>query len=228
MFDTKDKDQLRGVLDAVQIPAFSIEVLDGDEFVLSGINETHSTVSGMKYDHVVDQNPREILSKEDARHVLGKYRECALTQRPTQYFEKLDMPNGEISWYTSLIPIKNSDDKTIRLIGNAVGFKAHKDTSLVGHMLDDLDYVSAESAIPIYKALELVRTRLEEPSTRPEDRRYFSAFRDLCQTALTGSNRLRSMFSYLRSENGKVPALLRDSALSKAIHRIDPDWKEDR
>lgn len=224
MFDTKEQSTLHSVLDAIQLPAFSIEVLSSNTFELSGINETHAAVSGMDCKAIIGARPADLLNAKDARAVAIKYNECAVTKKPLQYFEKLDMPHGEISWFTSLIPIMDRDENTVRLIGNAVGFKARDDAPLTGHVLNDLDYLSAESAIPIYKALELVRSRLDDTTTRPDDRRYFSAFRDLCQTALSGSNRLRSVFTYLRAENGKVPAFLKDSALSKAIQRIDPDW----
>ena len=168
MFDARNKDTLREVLDAVQLPAFAIDVVAADTFELSGINETHEAVSGMQYDKVIGLRP------------------CA-----------------EISWFTSLVPILNEDDETVRLIGNAVGFQTRDGMPLMGHVLNDLDYLSAESAIPIYKALELVRHRLDDASARSADRRYLSAFRDLCQTALSGSNRLRSVFTYLRAENVK-------------------------
>ena len=203
MFDARNKDTLREVLDAVQLPAFAIDVVAADTFELSGINETHEAVSGMQYDKVIGLRPCDILSTSDARNVISKYAECASKQTPLQYFETLNMPQAEISWFTSLVPILNEDDETVRLIGNAVGFQTRDGMPLMGHVLNDLDYLSAESAIPIYKALELVRHRLDDASARSADRRYLSAFRDLCQTALSGSNRLRSVFTYLRAENVK-------------------------
>ena len=218
MFSTADSGQLKETLEAIQIPAFAIDVGADGVFQVAGVNRINSSISGLHHEAVTGKDVRDLLPPSDARQVAERYRECIESGRPLQYAEELEMPSGHTSWLTSLIPVKSEDGTIRRLIGNSVGFRVDAKGHREDQMVDDLTYLSAISSISIYKVVQTIRDRLDGPDLTAKERRFYRAFSDLCQTALDASNQMRAQ---MQPEDGKradrARSLLRESALERAI-----------
>lgn len=220
MFQSRDLDELQLTLEAIQIPAFAIDVIGPDDFLIAGINKAHSAVAGLENDAIAGKRLKDVLSENDARSVAQRYQMCLRIGAPIQYNEVLDMPSGRTNWRTSLVPLHNADGEIGRLLGNSVGFRVGETGRMDETLIDELAYLSAISSMPLFQAIEAVRQRLSSDELSPEDQQFHRTFLSLCQTSIDASRRMRALAAYATKQGGDPGTLLSDSALADAIEDL--------
>lgn len=220
MFQSADLDELRLTLDSIQIPAFAVDVISPEDFRIAGINQAHGAVAGFDNHAVAGKRLTDILSVDDAETIAQRYQRCLCGGTPIQYNEILETPGGQTNWLTSLIPMRNADGEITRLLGNSVGFRVGKDGPDDETLIDEVAYLSAISAMPLFQAIEAVRQRLSSDDLRPEDRQFYRTFLSLCETSIDASRRVRALAAHAAKRGGDPGTLLNDSALADAIEDL--------
>ncbi|SHI98791.1 hypothetical protein SAMN04488012_1045 [Palleronia salina] len=144
MFTSDIPEVLSSLLDAFQVPMFVADCEVDDDanpvYRLIAINDCHARASQMDKTEVADRRIDELLSPEDARHVIAKYHDCVRSGQPSEYQETLTLNGSETQWYTTLIPAV-SDAGRKRVIGNAVLLK----TEDGARIFEDITYFSMQS-----------------------------------------------------------------------------------
>ena len=96
---------------------FLVDVVD-DGFRLSRINSSEEELTGFSNAEIRGKRPRDVLSEEDAEHVVSKYRECVERREPITYEEVLSLPAGTRVWQTRVTPVVR-DGEVTQLVGVA-------------------------------------------------------------------------------------------------------------
>lgn len=98
---------------------FLIDVIKGQRFKCVMFNPAEEKAVGLKSEQVSGKFVEEIFNKELADKLNNNYRNCCLKGIPISYEEALELPSGLVYFNTSLIPIKDPEGRTVRIIGIA-------------------------------------------------------------------------------------------------------------
>ncbi|MFB2919376.1 MULTISPECIES: PAS domain S-box protein [Aerosakkonema] len=105
---------------------FLINVLPDGQFIYQTMNPIHERATGISAAEIAGKTPAEALSPEVAAHVTERYRACLSAGVPIKYEETLALPGGTRIWRTTLIPIRDSTGKIVKLQGSAVDITEEK------------------------------------------------------------------------------------------------------
>jgi two-component system, sporulation sensor kinase E len=100
---------------------FLVDVHHDDEeptFRYERLSPSHEELSGLRTEAVRGQTPEEALGPEEGAAVAENYRRCVAAGESIQYEEEIEMPEGTLTWQTSLAPVV-VDGEVSRIVGIA-------------------------------------------------------------------------------------------------------------
>ncbi|MEM7553715.1 MAG: PAS domain S-box protein [Cyanobacteria bacterium P01_A01_bin.84] len=122
----KQKQFLQTVYDGADNPIFVIDVLDNDNFVYVNINISAQLVSGFSLDEIFSKTPEEVYGKKEGYKLYQKLAKCIEIGESFKYEECLTF-NSQITWWlTTLNPLKDTNGKVYRIIGNTINITERK------------------------------------------------------------------------------------------------------
>ncbi|MFK7943019.1 MAG: PAS domain-containing protein [Paracoccaceae bacterium] len=219
MFERASRDSLVETMDAFLIPVFMSERNADGHWISLGHNARLKEFSGLELADVMGKRHDAFLTPEDAAIADENHLKCAQGRKPVHTIVNARYPSGQILLAVSLIPVVSADGHVRRIVGNQVGMTL-KDGVGTSSLLDELTRLSAQSATTLFDALRAVELRSQSRDISPEEQRFLDVFHHLSGQALDYSLTLRNT---LRAEARPVEAeshLIRDSALSRAIHDL--------
>jgi PAS domain S-box-containing protein len=117
---------LRSIYEGITAGVFIFDVLEDGSFRYVGINPAYERMSGLLSQEVADKTPEQVLSPEDARAVITRYRACIIAKKRITYEEHLVIKGKETWWITNLSPLQNEDGRIYRLIGSCFNITKRK------------------------------------------------------------------------------------------------------
>jgi hypothetical protein len=224
MFHSKNLETLNETLDAFLIPVFCFDFHDDSPPTLSGLNQAHTQMTGMERDTNLGKMPGMMLSQPEADWVTQRYTECAVRKSSINYSEILDLPKGRFAWRTTLYPVLDENNEVFRVLGQAVGIQLDEPNEAGDRFVDEMTFLSAQTASPLHRAVDLLQRSLDTPDKRPpEDLRMLRVARDLCEEAIAASRSLRSVIDQLSRQPLPMHRLLNDGELSRVISDLEQD-----
>ncbi len=155
MFQASDIDALKSEIDSFKVPVFVAErATPSEEFRILALNETHEAATGMRNtDHAL-LRISEILPPDQARHVNSRYAQAIQMSAPFQYREELTMPDGLMTWDTTVRPVR-MDSGAERVLGHAICVRTLRTDTADLLAFEDVRYFSAEAAFQLSKVTEM-------------------------------------------------------------------------
>lgn len=98
---------------------FIVGVTSDEDFVVEEINPAHEAGVGLKLEHIQGQRIADILPEPAASRILETYRHVLKTGRIYQYREVFELNEQKRHWDTSLVPMRDDQNRIIRLIGSS-------------------------------------------------------------------------------------------------------------
>ncbi|MDW8138123.1 MAG: PAS domain S-box protein [Bacteroidota bacterium] len=86
---------------------FWIRVRPDGQFEVEATNPAHQRKTGLSPEILWNRPLEEVLPPEIVSHVSRNYRTCLELKRPIEYQETLQLPAGQRTWLTQLVPIPN-------------------------------------------------------------------------------------------------------------------------
>lgn len=106
---------------------FLMEVEQNQKFRCILVNHAYLKVTRIAKEQIIGRYIEEILPKEKASFVIGKYKEAVYGKGMIKYEEGVELPIGLITVETTLIPIHDQDGKCTHLLGIAHDISRHKE-----------------------------------------------------------------------------------------------------
>ena len=110
----------RSIVEGVEEAIFLVRVEPDGGFRFLASNPSHERATGIPRKVLAGATPEEVLSDENARHVVARYRQCLEAGRPIRYEESLALPAGRVQWRTTLTPIRDESGHFSLIAGVAV------------------------------------------------------------------------------------------------------------
>lgn len=96
---------------------FFIDVLPDGRFRYSGFNPTTGRLAGITDAMAKGKFPEEVFPYHIAEQMINNYTSCIKTGQPINYEENLDLPSGQKTWNTLLVPIRNNEGDIYSIAG---------------------------------------------------------------------------------------------------------------
>lgn len=119
----------QALLDAVDIPAFVINVAGDGTLTFERLNAAHERLTGMTTAWIRGRRPDQLvplLPREAATAVEQRYRACVEAGEPIQYEECLPFEGQPSWWLTRLTPLRDDLGRVYRIVGTALSLKHQK------------------------------------------------------------------------------------------------------
>lgn len=110
----------RSIVEGVEEAIFLVRVEADGRFRFVASNPSHERATGLSRDTLAGATPEEVLTAENARHVVSQYRRCLEAGQPIRYREVLDLPTGRSEWRNTLTPIRDESGRFNLIAGVAV------------------------------------------------------------------------------------------------------------
>ncbi|KTG17995.1 MULTISPECIES: PAS domain S-box protein [unclassified Guyparkeria] len=110
----------RSIVEGVEDAIFLVRVEADGGFRFLASNPAHERTTGLARESLVGATPEDVLSADNARHVVTQYRRCLEAAAPIRYRETLDLPAGRSEWRTTLTPIRDESGRFSLIAGVAV------------------------------------------------------------------------------------------------------------
>lgn len=94
---------------------FLVNVTPENEFVYEMFNPAYQKSTGISSTEFRGKTPQEVLSPEAAKTVEERYRNCVVSGSFLEYTESVELPGGQRTWLTTLVPIKDALEKVVQL-----------------------------------------------------------------------------------------------------------------
>lgn len=107
----------RDIFDNVLDGLYLLEVTKDGRFRNLEINPALEQATGIPRNLVLGKTQEECVPEETARKVNEKYRRCVEAGRPIEEEVELDLPSGQRSFHSTLIPVRNDNGSIYRIIG---------------------------------------------------------------------------------------------------------------
>lgn len=118
--DIRQREQrYREIFELTEDGIFIVSVTTEGRFRFLEFNPEAEQMTGLKTELVRDKYPEDILPPEAAASINANYRRCFEAGKTIRYEETLNVPSGEITTDTTLIPLKDEKGRIFRLIGVA-------------------------------------------------------------------------------------------------------------
>ena len=98
---------------------FVLGVDEHDRFFVEEVNPAHEIGVGLKLTDIRGKRVDEILPPDVSRKVMETYRQVIETGQVVQYREIYDLNGEQQHWDTSLVPMRSSAGRIIRIIGSS-------------------------------------------------------------------------------------------------------------
>jgi diguanylate cyclase (GGDEF)-like protein/PAS domain S-box-containing protein len=105
---------------------FLLDVTEDARFKIAEFNPAEERMIGYSIAEVAGKFVDEVLPDAAAQKALAKYRRCVEAGTVMDYEEELALPSGLRSFYTTLIPVRDSSGRICRIIGIARDFTERK------------------------------------------------------------------------------------------------------
>ncbi len=105
---------------------FLVDVIENHKFKYLMFNPAEEKSIGFKSEEVSGKFVEEIFDRELANILINNYSLCCKKGTTISYEEVLKLPTGLAYFNTSLIPIKNSKDQVVRIVGIASDITTQK------------------------------------------------------------------------------------------------------
>jgi PAS domain S-box-containing protein len=109
----------REVFDNTTDCIFLLDVTTDGRFKAADLNPTGEKMVGLSAADVTGKYTEEFLPPEVAEAMNADYRRCVEAGAPISYEESLQLPAGEVSFSTTLIPVKDVAGRICRIVGIA-------------------------------------------------------------------------------------------------------------
>ncbi len=154
---------------------FIVSLDEENDFFLEHINPAQKRALQIESHHFNGAKLKHLLEKTDCKRIESIYRNCLEKNQPLTYHETAVSNNKTSYWNTMIIPIMESDDGKIRIVGIS-----REMTELINtkNALDTLNAELEQNILARTQALETLKKQLEiqaytDVLTRVGNRRYF-------------------------------------------------------
>ncbi len=116
----RSQEFLECIYNGVDSPIFVIDVTEDGDFVFSGNNIVHQQAMNLSPEEFKGKKPEDLLphiSPELASEIRANYQRCVDMGRTIEYDEMVVVNGKEIWVFTRLIPLRNVEGRTYRIIG---------------------------------------------------------------------------------------------------------------
>lgn len=159
-------DEYETIFNGTRDAMFLLEVLENGEFRFIDNNHAHQKKTKLMSEDIAKKTPQEVFGKEIGDAACENYRECVKNKKSISYEEKLDLPEGELYWLTTLTPIIE-DDTVIKIMGSATDITQMKELEL---KLDRLANYDTLTGIPnrrlFFERLKQLIAEIERDNTQ--------------------------------------------------------------
>lgn len=162
MLNTTSAEKLAAILDQFSIPMFAAErASDKSDFEIICINRAHAEATGFEPATACGTSLRDLLPPPQADIVIGRYTECARTQRPLRYLETLALPGGVQQWDTTIQPVRLPSGGD-RVIGTAIQIAVEAQSEGTQMTFDNIRYFSALADMQLQNLLGMFDAAREQ------------------------------------------------------------------
>jgi PAS domain S-box-containing protein len=98
---------------------FLIKVLPDYQFTYETINPAYEKATGFRLETLTDKTPQQVFNDSMANSIQEAYQRCLEIGETMFYEETLELAIGKRIWRTNLVPIKDSQDRIIKLQGSS-------------------------------------------------------------------------------------------------------------
>jgi PAS domain S-box-containing protein len=117
---------LRSIFEGTENPLFVVDVLKNGDFCYVGWNLASEKISGFCAADVLGKTPIQLMGIEQGSVFSDNYRRCVEAGEAIHYEENIFVPHGSVWTLTTLNPLRTSDGKIFRIVGNVLNITDRK------------------------------------------------------------------------------------------------------
>ncbi len=196
------------VLDNTPECVFAFDVTPDFRFRFAWLNQAEERAVGLSSAEVNGRFVEDVLTPEVLDRVIPHYLQCVKSGAITKYEEELNVPAGRRYFYTTLIPLRNSDGDIYRIIGccsDLTEIRRAQDEALARQKLESLGILAAGIAHDFNNLLgsiltnaELAETQMAEGGTALEE------IRTIKDVAIRTAGIVRELIVYAGQEKAEL------------------------
>jgi len=210
--------QYKDVFDNISVCMFLIDVVPGGRFKYVAFNAAEEKAVALSNSEISGKFVEEVFPKDLANKLIANYSRCLSAAHAIQFDDALDLPHGRRYFHTNLIPLRNGDAGTRRIVGACIDItdlKRTQEESLAKQNLESLGVLAGGIAHDFNNILgaisaqaELIETELAVGSAQRGE------IQEIQFAAMRGSEIVRELMVYA----GRDETSLRESInLSRLI-----------
>ena len=117
---------------------FLLDVTPDMRFVSAGFNPAAERMVGLSNAQVVGRQIEDLLPPDVAKGLVANYQRCVAGGAPMSYWESVQLPSGQRTFSTTLVPIKDDSGRVRRIVGVAHDVTEHAATEQALRASEDL------------------------------------------------------------------------------------------
>ncbi|MEP0885775.1 PAS domain S-box protein [Trichocoleus sp. ST-U3] len=170
---------LRSLYEGASSAIFVVNVLPEGEFRFVGMNPASEQLTGVSLEDVQGKPPEQVFPPDMAAAVSANYIRCVQLGTTISYEENLPFLGRDSWWLTTLTPLRDTQSKIYRLIGNAINITERKQAEERLHAsLQEKEVLLKEIHHRVKNNLQVVLSLLDLQSQQTKDQLTLEMFRE--------------------------------------------------
>ncbi len=193
------------IFEGTQSAMFIVEVMGQNEFRYSRTNRSHQIQTGVSLADIQGKTPQELVGEKTGSIIANNYKYAIDSGRTVSYQENLNLPAGNVWWYTQLTP-SFKPGKTPIIIGASIDITAlkskeeelNKSLSVVNAQnskLQNFTYIVSHNLRSHCSNIFLLTKLFKEEENSEEKEKFFELLQGATQNLLDTVNNLGDIIS---------------------------------
>jgi PAS domain S-box-containing protein len=140
--------QYKEVFDNISACMFLVDVTVDGRFAFISFNPAEEKAVGLSSAQVSGKFVEEVFNEELAAKLVGNYRRCVENGAPIAYDDELDLPGGQRSFHSNLIPMRNAEGRIHLIVGVCIDTTDQKEAEVAARRsLEEIAHLNRVGAM---------------------------------------------------------------------------------
>lgn len=125
--------ELLEIFHSAQVGFFIVDVKGPGKYAYAGMNRYHEQLTGIECNEIMGKSPADLIDffgDEAVGYIIQLYDHVCRTAKSAESVREVTIQGKPDWWLTRLVPVMNSEQKVIRLIGTSVIVTEHKQAEM--------------------------------------------------------------------------------------------------
>jgi PAS domain S-box-containing protein len=178
---------LRSLYEGASTAIFVVDVLPGGKFCFIGMNPASEQLTRVRLEEVQGKSLEQVFPPDTAAAVSANYVRCIQLGTTISYEECLPFQGRDSWWLTTLTPLRDTQSRIYRLIGNAINITERKQVEeQLYASLQEKEVLLKEIHHRVKNNLQVILSLLDLQSQQTQEQHILEMFQE-------SQNRIRSM-----------------------------------